>query len=152
VLLFVPLVLLLPWRYQAHCPSLLAQMRCPDFPPALSLTRKGQRLPSSPATLIIPRDSCLSRYQVEKAKVFSSRESSARAIEKVALEVLEIWMLYLIEQGDLWSESHGAFMETARKHCGPNEARAPPQQSRRCAITRKLGKSGDSTFAATTTH
>jgi hypothetical protein len=44
-----------PWRYQAHCPSLLAQMRCPDFPPASSLARKSQRLSSPPAGLIITR-------------------------------------------------------------------------------------------------
>ena len=45
----------LPWRYQAHCPSLLAQMRCPDFPPARSLARKSQRLSSPPAVTIITR-------------------------------------------------------------------------------------------------
>ena len=42
-------VLLLPWRYQAHCPSLLAQMRCPDFPPVPKLAQRNQRLSSPPA-------------------------------------------------------------------------------------------------------
>ena len=45
-----------PWRYQAHCPSPLAQMRCPDFPPVPLLAQKNQRLSSPPAKLIIARD------------------------------------------------------------------------------------------------